>query len=930
MKKLLAVCILLALAACLAYAGHVESTVPVSAKAPANHLQDANLLAAKAAYSRWLETGQATAADKELMDRYIFSTAARANGLDANGGPDGFGYRYADNQAPDTSTFGWIELSGDPSATQVTSLTSGTTDDGYFTIPAIGFSFPIYDGAFSSVSMCTNGFLDFGATSTSYANSCLPTSNFGIGKVIMPYWDDQVISLSGLGGMWYKNFGPYFVAEWDNVSSYSGEGAASYEVILWPDGKFKVQYNYFGGTHGSATVGMQDGTLANFLQYSCNTGSSLAAGRSITFVPPSQSTTGRCCYDAGNGPLHPGCAINTLPDCAALNGTWVAGIESCDASPCPVPTAGEFCAVALPLLLDTPYSGTTVGFINNYDYLGSFGAPDVVYSYTAPTDQQVTFSLCGSSFDTYLYVYADNCTGTPIAYSDDDYTHCQSSSSYIGCLQLTGGHTYYIVVDGYSSNVGAYNLIATACVQYPVPPNNDCANAAAITVNGDVVCATTLGATNDCATIGMPEVWYMFTTDACMDLRVSYCGTSDAPSLASVLMTSCCEGTIYNTSVEYTTCADGKVTIHFGHLAAGTYYLPVGLSIAGDFCVSVAGEACPPPFQCHASDPQDGRVCNMTGGPINDTSENSFPIVVPAEYHITDVNLSITLTHTYDGDLHIWLESPLGTAVVLSNRRGSSGDNFTCTTFDDQATTAISAGVAPFEGSFIPDAPLAAFNGENAAGTWICHVDDQAGGDFGAVEWVCLTFTWDQILAVELANFAAVAGDNSVSMSWSTASESDNDHFELVRDGQVVARVAATNNAAGSHYTWTDNSAVNGTLYHYSLVAVDANGARTELRTASVTPSFGSAAVTEYALHQNYPNPFNPTTSIALDLVDNGFVSLKVYNLMGQEVASLVNGNLSSGRHIVSFDATSLSSGVYLYRLNVNGFVAEKKMLLMK
>jgi hypothetical protein len=64
--------------------------------------------------------------------------------------------------------------------------------------------------------------------------------------------------------------------------------------------------------------------------------------------------------------------------------------------------------------------------------------------------------------------------------------------------------------------------------------------------------------------------------------------------------------------------------------------------------------------------------------------------------------------------------------------------------------------------------------------------------------------------------------------------------------------------------------------------------------------------------------------------VDAGHVNLMVYNLMGQEVASLVNGQMTSGRHIVSFDAANLPSGVYVYRLNVNGFVSEKKMLLMK
>jgi len=194
----------------------------------------------------------------------------------------------------------------------------------------------------------------------------------------------------------------------------------------------------------------------------------------------------------------------------------------------------------------------------------------------------------------------------------------------------------------------------------------------------------------------------------------------------------------------------------------------------------------------------------------------------------------------------------------------------------------------------------------------------------------CVCIHLDFVLPVELRTFDGVPQDNAVRLTWTTASETNEIHFEIVRDGQSMVSVPATNSSTGSSYHWTDASVQNGTTYHYSLIAVNVNGARQVLGNVSVTPAFDAATVTEYALHQNFPNPFNPTTSIALDLVDNGFASLKVYNLMGQEVASLVNGNLTSGRHIVSFEASSLSSGVYLYRLNVNGFVAEKKMLLMK
>jgi hypothetical protein len=91
-----------------------------------------------------------------------------------------------------------------------------------------------------------------------------------------------------------------------------------------------------------------------------------------------------------------------------------------------------------------------------------------------------------------------------------------------------------------------------------------------------------------------------------------------------------------------------------------------------------------------------------------------------------------------------------------------------------------------------------------------------------------------------------------------------------------------------------------------------------------------TAMVTEYALHQNYPNPFNPTTTLVYDLLEPGFVSLRVFNIAGQEVATVVNGEMETGSHSVNFNASNLPSGVYVYRLEVNNYVSSKKMLLMK
>lgn len=86
----------------------------------------------------------------------------------------------------------------------------------------------------------------------------------------------------------------------------------------------------------------------------------------------------------------------------------------------------------------------------------------------------------------------------------------------------------------------------------------------------------------------------------------------------------------------------------------------------------------------------------------------------------------------------------------------------------------------------------------------------------------------------------------------------------------------------------------------------------------------------QFELMQNYPNPFNPSTNISFRIPSSGEVSLRVYNLLGQEVATLVNGRMNSGMHSVKFDASKLASGVYIYRIEAGNFSQTKKMMLIK
>ncbi len=87
---------------------------------------------------------------------------------------------------------------------------------------------------------------------------------------------------------------------------------------------------------------------------------------------------------------------------------------------------------------------------------------------------------------------------------------------------------------------------------------------------------------------------------------------------------------------------------------------------------------------------------------------------------------------------------------------------------------------------------------------------------------------------------------------------------------------------------------------------------------------------TEYKLEQNYPNPFNPSTTIKFSLPEKSMVTLKIYNIVGEEVATLINKERDSGIHSADFDASRLSSGAYFYKIQAGSFNQVKKMLLLK
>jgi hypothetical protein len=197
-----------------------------------------------------------------------------------------------------------------------------------------------------------------------------------------------------------------------------------------------------------------------------------------------------------------------------------------------------------------------------------------------------------------------------------------------------------------------------------------------------------------------------------------------------------------------------------------------------------------------------------------------------------------------------------------------------------------------------------------------------------------------QIIPVEMLSFSASVNSGNVVLYWSTASEMNNRMFEIQRaagnagnnnlDWKTIGSVEGKGTTTEkSNYSFTDKSPVNGISY-YRLKQIDFDGTYRILNAEMVE----FTQITDYALEQNYPNPFNPSTVINYSIPVAEQVKLTVYNLLGSEVAVLVDEFKEAGNYSVEFSTenlkNNLGSGVYIYTLKAGTFAQTRKMVVLK
>ena len=198
-------------------------------------------------------------------------------------------------------------------------------------------------------------------------------------------------------------------------------------------------------------------------------------------------------------------------------------------------------------------------------------------------------------------------------------------------------------------------------------------------------------------------------------------------------------------------------------------------------------------------------------------------------------------------------------------------------------------------------------------------------------------------LPVELTSFSASVRGKGVELAWKTATEVNNYGFEIEKKAVSGWPLASSQQPNANNWSKIGFVEGNGTTnfpksysfvdagaqgkVSYRLKQIDRDG---KFEYSNVVEIASANVVTKYSLMQNHPNPFNPNTVISYQLPMNGYVTLKVYDMIGKEIATLVNGMQEAGEHTTSFNASHLPSGLYFYTLQAKNFNETKKMILVK
>ncbi|MBD3168591.1 MAG: T9SS type A sorting domain-containing protein [candidate division Zixibacteria bacterium] len=653
------------------------------------------------------------------------------------------------------------------------------------------------------------------------------------------------------------------------------------------------------------------------------------------------------------------------------------------------PPTGDTCDD--PIIIDGNPVGYTdtqdnTQFQDDYGYSG----PDVVYEFTLDSPMALEFQTCNSpdNFRAVLRLY-DDCGVNELDYVA--YSGCANDHALL-TYDFADAGTYWLIVDasGVAPNTGTYTLEIDEYIPPQPPANDSCQNAEYI---GDVVdypfstVSATASGLGTCLT--SPDIWYVYTATCDGNATFSLLGSSYDTKMAVYDGVSCDPLPV---EIECNDDFGGLQSQVTWSATAGTEYLvQVGgySSNVGDGIINTWCELPPVPLCCQDPDTinwslitsdtdlgyrlYDNFLCDdlteigsmqFFGGDLqysggwSECNEDPMPFEIKfyadnggipdtmnpvATFNVDLSGVFVTqLSGTYDlYEYNVTFDTPValnegwvsiqgignGDTCVFMWLNATDGDNLSYQEYpdgsleqrtDDLARCMFAPTVSDLEIGMIPDItpPITLPAGSNF--TYEGTLTNNTDGDLYTDVW----------LRAHHIPTGTYYGPRTIYYDLMVPANSTASWYPVVQNISAYAPL-------GDYYyiatcgEWPDNNIVDSTYFMVTVTAADGNvddPGWAVYGWGESTPEIP----TEFALNGNYPNPFNAETNISFDLPQNTHVNLEVYNLMGQKVETLVDGLMNAGQHTVRWDASTVSSGIYFYKLTAGKFTQTKKMNLLK
>jgi photosystem II stability/assembly factor-like uncharacterized protein len=811
-----------------------------------------------------------------------------------SGGPDAFGYRWVDSDSIGGGvTYSWVEINS--VGTPVTTW-SGSTDDGSFST-TLPWSFPYYGNGYTNFFFTTNGWIGFNTPSTQYSNVAIPNVAEP-NNAIYAWWDDlDAVGISGDRTVYYYNdiANSQYIVEWNNVRHLSATtDTLKFQIILKPNGEILFQYNRMISPTNltTATIGIENAAGSTGLQVVYNAAyihNSLA----IKFYLPDAPWISE---SPSFGRINPGATQNitvTFDAAGLIAGTTYNGKIIMDV------THPDVTGSALiPASLSVTSTGNTVSVTSpNGGEIWNVGSTyPITWAKTGAVDSvRIEYSTSGSGGPWNLIS-----AGVPARVGIEKHPKFSARPIAGGEWDNPNGTFNWLVPNAPSTNCFVRvswksNLAVT-----------DVSNAA-FTISVPIVQDTIWVA----QTSGSTQDIYAIKT---IDINTAWVGTGTTASTTGTILRTTNGGTTwanvgsFNAGVYAITAIDANTAIAASYNATATrLHKTTNGGATWTTVDSVAGGF----YDCvHMFDATNGYAQGDptpagTNWVLKRTTNGGTTWVSAA-------TLAGPGTEAGWNNAMMWLDQNngwFGTNNTKVYRTTNGGTTWTGTASPSLASTygvhfnalnnGLTGGVATL------------LKSTDAGATWAAGPASVGGQVFGI---------WGPAGSQEfwVANGSNVSYSSNSGTSWTTTgknaytSSGSVYHLHMVKSGANI-------------YGWAGG--LGGTIVRYRRILTGVEAGQPEI------PA-------EFALSQNYPNPFNPTTRIKYDLPEQATVVLKIYNVLGQEVATLANAPQAAGYYETTWDGrnnfgANVGSGVYFYRFEATSasgqtFANLKKMVFLK